>query len=224
MSFTQSGDNNEITVGYGVTLTGSVKGNNNKIIFSGSIHPSTIRLDLHGNNNVVQISTMFSASNLKIAIGNHVPAHKVMLAIGTNFSIEGSGRFLLYNSGNSLTIGKDCMFSNNVTIRCGESPHLIFDNNSGAYLDQSAGVSVGNHVWIGENAYITKGARIAADCIVGACAVVTRKFDAEHTAIAGNPAKVVKENIKWIRNRGLLEPGSVYRESYDAFHAKFAGE
>lgn len=217
----QQGEGNEVVVGEGVVLTGRIRGNNNQVVLAGSRHPSTIHLEISGSGNEIHIGHLFAAKGLRISCGSHVPAHQVRLNIGDNFSIEGAGRFLLYTSGNRLTIGKDCMFSNNITIRCGESPHLIFDSETGEYLDQSTGVNIGDHVWIGENAYITKSAGIAGECIVGACAVVTRKFDAPHSAIAGNPAKVVRENVQWIRNRGLLPIGSKFKNSHDAYHARF---
>ena len=33
----------------------------------------------------------------------------------------------MYNHSSNLKIGDDCMMSNNVTIRLGERPHLIFE-------------------------------------------------------------------------------------------------
>lgn len=113
------------------------------------------------------------------------------------------------------------MFSTNITVRCGESPHLLFDKVTGEFLDKSDGVVIGNHVWIGENAYITKAAILADECVVGACAVVSRQFLRTNVAVAGNPARVVRENVQWIRNCGALPDGSAFKESYDAFHRQF---
>lgn len=36
-------------------------------------------------------------------------------------------------------------------------------------------------------------------CIVGMGAVVAKQFSTANSVIAGNPAKIVKENINWIR-------------------------
>lgn len=37
------------------------------------------------------------------------------------------------------------------------------------------------------------------EIIFGINAVVTKRFDEENTIIAGNPAKLVKRNVKWQR-------------------------
>jgi len=83
-------------------------------------------------------------------VGTHVPANRTSLEIGRNISMERFNYILLHNSGNRCVIGDDCMFSNEVTIRGGESPHLLFDRNTGEYIDISDGIFIGNHVWIGE--------------------------------------------------------------------------
>ena len=57
-------------------------------------------------------------------------------------------------------------------------------------------VHIGNHVWIGRSAIILKGVTIGAGAIVGAGSVVTRDVPAR-SLVAGNPAKVIKENVEW---------------------------
>lgn len=106
------------------------------------------------------------------------------------------------------------MFSRDIIIRTGESPHLIFDRNTGEYLDISGNVLIGDHVWVGERAYLTKHACIPNECIVAASSVVTKKFLEEGSVIAGNPAKIVKSNVKWMRNKSFIDPNSVYHEKY----------
>ncbi|KQM65066.1 hypothetical protein ASE75_08455 [Sphingomonas sp. Leaf17] len=96
------------------------------------------------------------------------------------------------------------MFSNNIIIRGGEYPHLIFDLTTNEYLDVSDGIFIGDRVWVGEGAYINKGVSVGNDCIVGARSVVTKRFTVNNAVIAGNPARVVKENVQWVANELLL--------------------
>lgn len=217
----QADETTDLKIGENVTLTGQVTGRGNRVHIDGSYQPSTIVLRINGDNNVIQIGKMVVARQLSISCGNHIPAHNTVVDIGEHLSVERSGRFFLFTSGNRLTIGRDCMFANDVTIRCGESPHLIFDNDSAAFLDQSSGVFIGDHVWLGERAYLTKSASVGSNSVVGACSVVTRRIPEENVALGGNPAKIIRRNIKWVRNEGALGDGNPFRESFDNFHGSF---
>jgi acetyltransferase-like isoleucine patch superfamily enzyme len=211
----------ELQVGDNVTLTGRITGRGNRVQIDGAYQPSAIVLSINGDNNLVQIGKMVVARQLSISCGNHVAAHNTSLTIGERLSIERNGRFFLFTSGNRLNIGQDCMFSNDVTVRCGESPHLIFDNDSAEFLDRSDGVFIGDHVWLGERAYIMKSATIGSNSIVGACSVVTRRIAEENVAIGGNPATVIRRNVRWVRNEGALGQGNPFRKSFDNFHSSF---
>lgn len=100
------------------------------------------------------------------------------------------------------------MLSREIVLRGGEMPHLIFDARTGEYLDLASRLLVGDGVWIGERAYLTKQARVSDGSIVAACSVVSRRFDEPQVVISGNPAEIAKSNVKWIRNRGVLVEGS----------------
>lgn len=214
MSFENKGPDNILDVGSKVDLLGWIRGKGNSIKIENPVHECKIDVRISGDNNSISIAVPFAIKGLQVRIGNHVPANHAQLKIAAGFSIEETGQFLLYNSGNKLEIGESCMFSNNVTIRCGDSPHLLFDRETGEYLDVSEGVFIGNHVWIGEKVYVTKKVTIPNECLVAACSVVTRRFDESHCVLAGNPAKMVRKNIQWIRNYGFLENGSQYKDSY----------
>ena len=217
----QLGTGNVIELGANVELSGYVNGNNNRIVIAGADSPTRLRILVHGHGNRITIDGNTELKGLLVCCGNHVQAHDTELHIGANTTVEGGGRFFLYNSGNVLHIGSNTMLSSGITIRCGESPHLLFKQDSGEYLDRSRGVFIGDHVWIGENAYLTKSAHIADDCVVGACSVVTRRFERSHVALAGNPARVVREGVQWIRNPGKLEPGTPYEAAYREHMAHF---
>jgi hypothetical protein len=45
-----------------------------------------------------------------------------------------------------------------------------------------------------------KNAGLADNTIVGCCSVVTKRFDTGYCVVAGNPAKVVKEEVDWVEN------------------------
>lgn len=221
MAIASTDASNIVEIGENVTVTGKINGRNNRVIIGDSTHPSTLNISISGDNNQVVIDKPFYIKGLQVKCGNHVKAYNAELKISENVSIEAEGIFFLYNSGNICHIGKDCLISNNLTIRCGESPHLIFDKTTGEYLDVTDGVFIGDHVWIGEKVYITKKTTIPSESVVAACSVVTKRFDEPHSVLAGNPAKVVKRNIQWIRNHSHLEPGSIYKAKHDEHKSQF---
>ena len=208
------GVGNEIKIGDNVVLSGSVTGKNNNIVIGNARSPSTLRVFINGDDNIIHIEDFYQIKDLQVSCGNHVPAHRTRVSVGRQFSIEPGCAFLLYNTGNLLSIGSDCLFSNGITIRCGESPHLLFDQTTGEYLDISEGVRIGNHVWVGEQVYVTKRATVADDSIVAACAVVTRCFTQRNVVVGGNPAKVVRQGIQWVRNKDFLVKGSPFEVSF----------
>ena len=95
---------------------------------------------VNGDGNRITVERNTELKGTVICCGNHVRAHDTELHIGENTTVEAGGRFFLYNSGNVLRLGRNCMLSSNVTIRCGESPHLLFNDGSGEYLDTAKAV------------------------------------------------------------------------------------
>ena len=90
-----------------------------------------------------------------------------------------------------IVIGADCLFGPGVKIRDFDG-HII-DGNSTA-----KDVVIGNHVWLGENSIILKGVTIGDGSIVAAGSVVTKDVP-ERAIVAGNPAKVIRNQITWQR-------------------------
>lgn len=224
--FSCNGESNFFDIGDSISLTGSLTGNNNKIVIRNSANnkPRNIQLVMNGDGNEISIQKLGRVKGLIIRVGSNLPANNTYLEISPGFTNEGGNRFLLFNSGNVLKIGSDCLFSKNITIRCGDQPHLLFDRLTGEYLDISEGVFIGNRVWIGEEVYITKRATVPSNCLVGARSVVTKRFENEYCAIAGNPSKVVRENVEWIRNISLLEDNSEYKKSFYKYYDGFKGQ
>ena len=62
--------------------------------------------------------------------------------------------------------------------------------------NNETGVVIGNHVWVGANSTVLKNVTIEDGAIVGANSLVTKNVSS-NCVVAGNPAKVIKENILW---------------------------
>ena len=131
--------------------------------------------------------------------------------------LEVNGRFLM-NEGSYIWIthsGKlilDGGFINEgVTITCASTIHIgsnchiareaVIRDYDGHYIEDvdyrtSKPVIIGRDVWIGYRAMILKGVTIGDGAVIAANSVVTKNVPA-NSIVAGNPAKVIKENIKW---------------------------
>lgn len=61
-------------------------------------------------------------------------------------------------------------------------------------LCSKGGITIGNNVWIGDKATILAGVTIGDGAIIAANAVVTKDVPA-YSIAAGNPAKIIKQNV-----------------------------
>lgn len=111
--------------------------------------------------------------------------------------IFGNGRC---NSGLKIVCADKITIGNNVNIG---RDVWIRDNNGGHHIIQTgytdkAPVVVNDNVWIGSNVVIMKGVTIGEGAVVAANSVVTSNVPA-HSMVSGNPAKIVSENIIWVK-------------------------
>lgn len=90
-----------------------------------------------------------------------------------------------------IAIGNDVVVARNVVIRDSDAHNL----NSPGYRMKKP-VVIGDHVWIGAGAMVLKGVTVGNGAVIAAGAVVTKDVPA-HTIVAGNPARVIREDVIW---------------------------
>lgn len=100
--------------------------------------------------------------------------------------------------GKSIRIGKDCQFSSGIKLRTGDG-HPIFTSDN-VVINRGKDIIVGDHVWVGQDVTLLKGAIIPDGSVVGIGSMVTKAFATDNVVIVGNPARIVKENIHWTRD------------------------
>lgn len=134
-------------------------------------------------------------NSVYIGHGSRICAlEKAKIKFGTNFCNTAKGTICCVGNidfGNNVLTSWD-------TLIMDTDWHSIQDINTLEIFSKTKPISIGNDVWIGTRAVILKGTTIPDNCIIGANSLITKSFDKTNTIIAGNPAKVVKENIKYI--------------------------
>lgn len=167
--FTMEGDGNEI-IGYNIFIKNSslsIKGKNNQIIFGDGVKLREGNLIIRGNN-------------CKILIGNR--------------STFGGVRMVNVGANNVISIGKDCLFSDNIEIWASDT-HAIYDENQN-WINHEQPIYIEDNVWVGSKVTVLKGVSIGSGSIIGMCSVVTKNIS-PNMVCAGMPIRILKENISW---------------------------
>lgn len=94
----------------------------------------------------------------------------------------------------SLSIGSRCAIAWEVQM-LDEDFHEI--DYPGRRPAGPASISIGDRVWIGSRVSIYKGTVIPSGCVVASNSVVKGVFTEENVLIAGNPARVVRQQVSW---------------------------
>lgn len=173
----------------------SIEGRNNILTIKKPYNFQNVSVLCRGENNSITMnSTNLAYKNLEILFSGSWNNRRI--CIGRNCSFFGPCRLTLTDNNSYINIGDDCIFSHDVYIYTNDN-HTILDKNTKEILNKGYGVEIGNHNWIGHRVSILKNVKLADNVIVGAGAVVSRTFDRNNIAIAGNPAKILKENVIW---------------------------
>jgi acetyltransferase-like isoleucine patch superfamily enzyme len=93
-----------------------------------------------------------------------------------------------------IFLGDEVIIARDVKIMDTDTHSILLQTGEVANPPQE--VIIENHVWIGMNAIVLKGVHIGEGAVVAAGAVVTKDVP-PHTLVAGNPARVIRENVIW---------------------------
>lgn len=185
---------NKITGGLMTRCRIRIRGSNNQIILGSGTWLNKCRLTIKG-------------SNCRIVIGDdsvirqgdlYIEDDGGQIIVGQRTAIYGNTH-LACIEGKTISIGDDGLISSNVTMRVGDS-HSILDLE-GNRINPSQDVQIADRVWIGNQVTILKGAKVPEDAVIATGAIVTKQFSQTGIVLGGNPAKVIKENIRWDKKR-----------------------
>ena len=171
------------------------KGHENTVIFGSNTFMSNSKLLIKGSNNRVEIGSDGFINGLVITVeGDNNKVH-----IGDKVFVLDDTRMITVD-GSTLHIGNECMFSDRIDIRTTDN-HAIIDMDTSKRINFEENITIGDKVWIGTGVNILKGSLLPDGTIVGARSVVTKQFQCENTIVVGNPARVVKDNVRWTMER-----------------------
>lgn len=170
----------------------SFRGNDNYIEVWGDLNQMRMDVKMQNNSKIIIKPSSYEHRNFKIR-----GMQNCTLLVGKNFFMDGVCEMIFADNTN-ITIGDDTMIATGSYIRTGDGHQILSD---GVVINKNADVYIGNRVWVGYHVTILKGTYIMDDCVVGARSLVNRKFDETGVIIAGVPAKIIKHNITWNRQK-----------------------
>lgn len=125
---------------------------------------------------------------------------KAVLFVGAGTRINGP---ITVKGGAPCRIGKYCALGDGLKIITSDHGSDLVNLNallqkkitgSTGHISKG-GVTIGNNVWIGDEAIILSGVRVGNGAIIGAGAIVTKDVPRYSVAV-GSPAKVIKERFR----------------------------
>lgn len=172
---------------------------------SGTAHLSKVRIgivrigfggtdmmDYRYERSILKITgDIYFQGKTKIGVGARLMVSG-KLTLGNNFNITGDAMIICAKE---IQIGHNTMIAWQ-SILMDTDQHAIYGQDN-TLINQDKEITIGSNVWIGAKSFILKGSTIPDGCIIGANTTISKKFTKNYAIIAGNPAKILKENIRW---------------------------
>lgn len=170
-----------------------------------------VRIHFHGENNRIILGNELRVGGLDIYCERNA-----VCRIGDCTEIHGAKIFV--TDGN-VEIGKDCLFASGIILR-NHDGHHIFDKASEKRLNYAGNIKIGNHVWLGEGAVLLGSASVGNNSVVGMMSVTSSSFP-DGTILAGNPARVIKQDICWSKDTTYLYNRNFFDECQEQKARKY---
>lgn len=168
----------------------SFAGKNNILVCEENVRLHNSKITFHGNNSVVYLS-----SNRHIYYVDISLYFNSAMYFGADNYFNGPIHIVISEETN-VVFGKEGLCSFGVWLRTAD-PHLVYDCDSHKRINPSKSIFVGDHVWIGQDVLLLKGANICSGSIISAKSCVTSKTIPSNTVFGGVPARLAKENVFW---------------------------
>jgi acetyltransferase-like isoleucine patch superfamily enzyme len=169
----------------------SITGKGHTILIDQNVTLKNLHIQIMGNDSLVYIGPDSTVKGiLRCAVSGNI-------FIAGGLQTNGNPR-IHASAGKTIYIGKGCLFANPAFRTC--DSHSIIDLTTNTRINPEQDIIVNDRVWIAEDVKVYKGAVIGEGSIVGANSVVSRAIPSNVLAV-GAPAKAIKENVSWLKER-----------------------
>jgi acetyltransferase-like isoleucine patch superfamily enzyme len=149
-------------------------------------------------------------------------ARKIGVNMKNDLTIYGSSYFMFSSEPYLISLGSNVYISIGVEFVCHDGSTLPFRKDI-PDLELAGEITVGDDVFIGKGATILAGVSIGSNCIIGACALVTKDVP-DNSIFGGNPAKFIKSTDDFLisaKKRSLGIGHLKGKEKVDAYKKIF---
>lgn len=204
----------ELVIENGCIINSKIKVHRNSkvIICSGAEIRNDVVITAENNSSIVIGTNTLICKNSELLAFDHAST-----IIGHNILVQKCSEISSFNHGNTeiadrttigsyaqvrchetqIVIGEDCMFAQNITVIAGDG-HRFFSIETDECLNNNRPIIIGKHVWVGAKSLILQGCNVGDGSIIGAGSFANKRYP-NNTMMAGNPAKIIRENIRWER-------------------------
>ena len=160
------------------------------LVVIGSDQPNLVSLLLGDDSTVfVDAACELTAGDVYCGPGSAIVLHGPMIA--TRCAV------LDARNGGSIVTGPDQLWAADVYVAT-DDMHRLSDAATGRRLNPFGGhIRIGRHVWLCKDAVVTGDVEIGDGAVVGMRSIVRSQDVPARTAVAGAPARVVRQDIEW---------------------------
>lgn len=157
-----------------------------------------------GNNCLFDDDTEINVwENASLKIGSNCSFGKRSLVSSANQVVIGNNNwfgfdtYLVTGYDGKIVIGNDCLFSNYIKFRP-DNGHSIYDVGLQKDVKElhANEILVDDHVWWGLDVIALGDTAVGSGSVVGAGTLLKGTYPG-HSVIAGNPARIIRENVTW---------------------------
>ena len=149
-----------------------------------------------GDNVVIRNKTNITCKNLKI--GNKTAIHSGNVIMGSSdFFIGENSRII---NDHFIDLWNNVEIGNNTWLAGKRSQLWTHGSIHTKTKKKDLSIKIGDNIYIGANTLIAPGVKIADLNLIGLGSIITNSFDTSKNIIAGNPAKIIKQDIDWRTN------------------------